>query len=501
MKPFLILFFIFFYSFYIQAQNTPIRLIARYGNYFTDYGILVSIDSAYWIYSGKRGDVDEVNNRFDIRVNNAWDTLGNYSKITSTSTFAPNDSILSTITERTRNGIFDYRYKTLYLYDANYNGIETIYYNWLNNAWQNSNRVLKNFDGLKRLTQVTNQVGSGTQWSDRDRTSYTYYGNSSKLTSYVIEQNSIIGLRNSYKYEYVYDTYQNVVSESYFRFDTASWKKEYDKFYGYDGNNRLIWESRFPFNNSYRDSSFLVYDSNGNNTSVYSFYFKQNKWVPFFRTENTFNINNKIVSQVFYSGDTLGWKQGDSSQYNYNAQNLEYESMFFKMINGSWTAMSKVNSTYDNRQNRTQRKVSNIINGQSPGSSYDDRTYNQYNLITSLKLSSIYNGILSKKSDITYVYDTNQYPLSINNVHLKNVSTFPNPFSSSFSISYESNIATDVSMDLYDAKGALITKTISTANVGENTITWDCGKTLPSGIYTYELRLGNETHSGKIIAR
>jgi hypothetical protein len=198
-------------------------------------------------------------------------------------------------------------------------------------------------------------------------------------------------------------------------------------------------------------------------------------------------LTTKLCLRYFIVRDTLGWKQGDSSQYNYNAQNLEYESMFFKMINGSWTAMSKVNSTYDNRQNRTQRKVSNIINGQSPGSSYDDRTYNQYNLITSLKLSSIYNGILSKKSDITYVYDTNQYPLSINNVHLKNVSTFPNPFSSSFSISYESNIATDVSMDLYDAKGALITKTISTANVGENTITWDCGKTLPTGLYTYEL--------------
>ncbi len=463
MKPFLILFFIFFYSFYIQAQNTPIRLIARYGNYFTDYGILVSIDSAYWIYSGKRGGVDEVNNRFDIRINNAWDTLGNFSNITSTSTFDANDNILSTITERYRNGIFNYRYKTQYSYDTYFNGIETSYYEWTNNAWQNSNRILKTFDGLKRLTQVTNQVGTGTgtQWSNTDRTSYSYYNNTSNLSSYTVEQNSIIGLRYFYRYDYGYDTYQNKVSESYYIFDSSLWKKQYDKFYGYDSNNRLIWDTRFPFNNySTRDSSFLVYDSIGNNIFAASFYFKQNKWLNLFKRENTYNLNNKIVSQVFYGADTIGWKKGDSSQYNYNAQNLVYKSAFFKMINGNWSPTSTVDLTYDISNNMLQAKTTNIINGQPTVVRYENRTYNQYNLVTTLKLYFINNGVILNKSDITYIYDTNQYPLSINNVHLKNVSIYPNPFSSSFSINYESNIGSDISMLLYDSKGALITKTI-----------------------------------------
>lgn len=488
----------------VQAQKTPIRLIAKYSNSYNQQGIYTGTDSTYWSYSGSRGKTDEMNNAFDIRTMNLWDTLGKHYISINTSTFDANDIILSTIREDYRNNALLLRYKTLFTYDTKYNKTETTYYEWKSNSWQTTIRVLNSFDALSRMTQITNQTASGTQWISDKRTSFTYFNNTKKVTSETREQNSIIGLRNREQYLYSYDANENKILESYYQFDTSSWKQQYYINYGYDGNNRNIWTSRYPVSTHFnsRDSSSTLYDGNGNLITAIGFVFNSNLiWSNFAKKEITYDANNNVLTELDFSADSSGWLQKNMMKHQYNTYKLDSQSIYFAFKNGVWDTINKWDMTYDNHANMLKKTTTSWVNNQLHTVFYMERTYNQFDLVTTLKNSSLILGNYLNDYECTFIYDTNQYPLSINEVKLKNISTYPNPFSSSFSINYESNIGSDVSMLLYDSKGAIITKTYSTANVGENTITWDCGKTLPTGLYTYELHIGNETHSGKVLAK
>lgn len=489
---------------YVQAQKTPIRLIAKYSNSYKN-GNLSTYDSVYWYYSGKRGATNQFNQVFDNRYILSWDTVGFIQKHKQTNTFDTNDSLISSLYETYDNVGLVGKTIIFYAYDANYNQVEKTEKSWINNAWHNFSKKITSYDALNRKVQELNQQGTGTAtgWKDKDRTTNAYLNNTDKLTSIIIESNySNTGLKNYSKILTNYDALGNQFSSISYLYDTASWKKQAETYFWYDVNNRLVSYSTYPFVSGIgKDSISIQYDGNGNIISNAHFQYSLNAFANISKNTYTYNPSNYMLTDEHFTGDTSGWLPKTLKTYEFNSQNLEVLSYAYDIKNGIVDTIFKNDNSYDIRNNLIQLKTTNWINKSPDYFYYDDRTYNQLDLITVRKFYSIKQGSFIKGDESFYIYDTTQYPLDINDVTLKNINTYPNPFSSSFSISYESNIASDVSMLLYDSKGAIITKTYSTANVGENTITWDCGKTLPTGFYTYELHIGNETHSGKVMAK
>jgi glucuronoarabinoxylan endo-1,4-beta-xylanase len=81
---------------------------------------------------------------------------------------------------------------------------------------------------------------------------------------------------------------------------------------------------------------------------------------------------------------------------------------------------------------------------------------------------------------------------------------YPNPFSSSTSISYTLNKQTDVRISIYDALGREVKKfNVGNQNVGVHGIQWDArnnfGEKLASGVYFYRVRAGSKSLTNKMM--
>lgn len=81
---------------------------------------------------------------------------------------------------------------------------------------------------------------------------------------------------------------------------------------------------------------------------------------------------------------------------------------------------------------------------------------------------------------------------------------YPNPFSSSTSISYELNKQTDVQLTIYDVLGREVKKfSVGNQNVGVHGVQWDArnnsGVKLASGVYFYTMQVGSKTITKKMV--
>jgi glucuronoarabinoxylan endo-1,4-beta-xylanase len=81
---------------------------------------------------------------------------------------------------------------------------------------------------------------------------------------------------------------------------------------------------------------------------------------------------------------------------------------------------------------------------------------------------------------------------------------YPNPFLSSTSISYELNKQTDVQLTIYDVLGREVKKfSVGNQNAGVHGVQWDArnnfGVKLASGVYFYQMQVGNKTLTKKMI--
>ena len=77
---------------------------------------------------------------------------------------------------------------------------------------------------------------------------------------------------------------------------------------------------------------------------------------------------------------------------------------------------------------------------------------------------------------------------------------YPNPFTHTFTVAYDAESGGTATLLLYDITGRLVTRTVAPASPGSNTLIWDAGYTLPAGMYTYELSLGNAVSRGKVLS-
>lgn len=82
---------------------------------------------------------------------------------------------------------------------------------------------------------------------------------------------------------------------------------------------------------------------------------------------------------------------------------------------------------------------------------------------------------------------------------IEDVSVYPNPFREDFQISFMNNTAQMAGVSLFDLSGKLIMKSSKFLGDGPQTIRVRPEQNLESGVYMYQLVLGNQTLQGKLI--
>ena len=101
----------------------------------------------------------------------------------------------------------------------------------------------------------------------------------------------------------------------------------------------------------------------------------------------------------------------------------------------------------------------------------------------------------------TYVYDLNSDDLLPNTTELSNI--YPNPFNPSTTIEYALNVASDVSLYIYDMQGRVV-KTLVSNNLdaGSHSIVWnglnDNGVQVSSGMYLVRMEANGQAYQQAI---
>jgi hypothetical protein len=87
---------------------------------------------------------------------------------------------------------------------------------------------------------------------------------------------------------------------------------------------------------------------------------------------------------------------------------------------------------------------------------------------------------------------------------LKNfsVAAYPNPFNPSTVISYNVGHPGHLTLKIFDLRGRLVARLVDGPVITSGSVTWDGtniqGATIPSGVYFYQARLGDEEAEGKL---
>ena len=210
---------------------------------------------------------------------------------------------------------------------------------------------------------------------------------------------------------------------------------------------------------------------------------KVNVGIPFYGKEyNTSDINQPFT--------------GDAVARLYN----EYHGL----INNGWNYIWDSNGQVPYLQNTNQNKIitiddslsvsiksgyaiSNNLGGLMIWALGYDYIEGEQKLIQSMK----YNYL-------TAALDPNPEKYSINMLN------YPNPFNSQTNFRYNVNENSDVSIVIYDVKGAVVKHLVNEYQTkGPRIVTWnvtaDIGKTVSSGVYLYQARIGGSVLTKKMI--
>jgi hypothetical protein len=260
----------------------------------------------------------------------------------------------------------------------------------------------------------------------------------------------------------------------------SSFYNDHQTIYTYDANDNVTRNDiQYWINSQWQDSIIANYTYLQNNSG----YIVSSSYVN--AAQKTLDSNERFItlrdnagndildSTDFYQGPG-DWQHSFVNRWSFDSNNNttldEYEN--WDANAGAWSGGSKYTASYNNF-------------GQY-------NTYEQYQWLTSEWVPTTLKHFWYE--DYTGPASVRPEPKTISS------EVYPNPFSKSFIIEFNSEKNENVTLLLYDVKGNLITRSISNASPGENKIPWDAGFILPKGCYTYELIVGNEIRTGKLVA-
>ena len=244
-----------------------------------------------------------------------------------------------------------------------------------------------------------------------------------------------------------------------------------------DAELREVWEedSLSWFNESLAEHIYLP---NGDLDSVKSYIWQNGNWNRVSLSLYTVNTNGLVIDRVNRSLDlsTMGWINRSRNTYSYTANgDLDtLENFSWSGADSAWVNSSRITYTYDAQSNITSFKFASWSS-----------TMNEYD----------------PSSQILYYYEAfNETSIEDALNPLAHI-VYPNPFSEGFTITYNSSTNGPAILEIYNLSGQLIdSKTVPTS---QGNITWlgksQQGVPLPTGVYTYRLRVGETIGRGKII--
>ncbi len=440
---------------------------------------------------------------------------------------------------------------------------QSIRYDWDANTgnWILDDKEEFAYDSNGNITQYFRSHGdNGTDWYFDDKVEYTYNFNGDMLTASVYEWGSSRWF-NDYRYEYIYDVNRNrTQSIFYFGKNGTDWRPSTKTENTYNTENKITE----TYSSSWHDSanslvldekSERTYNSKGNLilTTGYSWEKDLNIWKLSYKYSYDYDLNENLILRLAprLNEDTNEWENNLKTEYTYDSLGNELSDIIYKWnsTDNIWEISRQYEYTYNSEGYLIQKNTSTIYqvtdNGIEYGNQFDDYIYDSNGNLIEYKRSSKFPSDSTNTYSIRYTYhydlsynlsdlflpysylrtdelnnkpleyiryywdDTNnnwinkekkiyyyseENILSIKNTKPLKITLYPNPIINElkFNLTDYSKIIT---FELFDSQGRKIISKKINENKKLNL------EHLNSGIYLYNLIIGDKNQKGKLIKK
>ena len=349
--------------------------------------------------------------------------------------------------------------KTEYSYAANGTMTEGISYQWLSSQWKPSYKISYSYNSGNTVTTEIESYWDGTQWVDGFKTEYTYDGNWK-----IIDETSSYWdgsqWEPSFKTEYTYDMYGNVILETGSNWNGSQWETWNKYEYTYDSNGNLTESLDYFWDGNQWILGYkgeFTYDANGNMTQEIDSYWDGMQWVPEYKYDVTFDANGNLTQELGWYWEGGQWVEEYKNELNFNNM-YSFNDLVLPYY-----------FTEDGDNNYFNHMVTSVEELEKDSAS--GNWYSYYK-------ASLYYSALNVNS--------------VSDIEREHISVYPNPVSNLINVQFSEEHIT-ANFELYDLQGRLImSKNVASREQIDL-------ERLISGMYFYNLVVGDETYTGKLI--
>ncbi|MCD4745112.1 MAG: T9SS type A sorting domain-containing protein [Bacteroidales bacterium] len=358
--------------------------------------------------------------------------------------------------------------------------LEVLYMQWENGDWVNEMKMENTYDNNEFLIEIIIYIWVENTWVKAMKMEYTNSASGQPMESFWYLWNSqteewdLIG-----KDTYTYDGNGNLIELLSQTWLEEQWVNSHKLLFTYDGNGYMIelLELDWDFLNQVWenfDIHYYTYDNNLLMEELKQLWW-QGAWENEYNTFWTYDGGGNATERLKLSWEGGAWENFLHNTYTYNADWQEIEDFVEEWENGAWVNHEIHYKTYD-------------ANG---------------NMIEQLTQVWEAKGWVNEGKQI-YSYgfvDISEYSL-LNNSDF-NLINYPNPFTSSTTISFDIYENCHVQVEIFDITGKSVKTLIDIDLMPDNyTYIWNGtnnnGNEVEGGIYFYRLSTDKYTETKRM---
>jgi hypothetical protein len=232
-------------------------------------------------------------------------------------------------------------------------------------------------------------------------------------------------------------------------------------------------------------------------TAIYTYERKQGEWEIVALITKDYSASGKILFVRMYSSDDNGETYDFTKLYEYEYNLDDQLTDLWERWDG-WDIWYRDRWTYDEygRYWRQYYFKRTPVHPESQGGIVFKYYYDDLNLIHHRNVFNCY-------TETHYANDFYYYSLftvKTEDTRLKSsvLSTYPNPFTTSTTIEFELQQAGNVQISIYNQLGEVVDVISKNQSHGKQQVIWDTNG-LPSGMYYYQVQIGNKRARGKMV--
>ncbi len=330
------------------------------------------------------------------------------------------------------------------IYDGSNRLQTSTYQMWDEGDWVNFGRSVYTYDGSNRVATMTAQIWTGTEFADNQRSTYTY-GSGDRIATILTEQYA------------------------------GSWMNYHLETYTYDGNGNLTEFLTQNWVGSWVNLTRMTSTYSGNlETESVLQTWSGSAWTNVSRNEYVYTGELLTIDRTSSWGGSA-WSPTDVDTLKYTG-NLNTETVTYHIASG---ILDKSNMTYDGNDNL----ILEIGQSKAPAEDWVNET----------RAVFVYEEILAVK------VDTDELPRDF-----QLLQNYPNPFNPSTEIRFSLPKPAHVELVVFNLLGQRV-RVLEDATLGPGlyAATWDgtdqLGRPAASGIYFYQIRVGDVVESRKMV--